>query len=248
MHIAVINETLAKTEFPNEDPLGKRVKFAGDTSTRSWITIVGVVADYRHYRLPRPMGPAIYFPMLANPSYQSDIVIRTSLANPALLEPALRRVLGGIDSDVPAFQPQTFVEVVSRSLWRQRLQGQVIGVFAALALLLAVVGIYGVISYAVTQRTRELGVRMALGATSGQVAARVLREGARLALLGVTIGVAGAFAFTRVMAALLYGVEARDLATFVTMPIVLVVVAVVASLVPARRATRVDPVVAMRAD
>jgi putative ABC transport system permease protein len=194
------------------------------------------------------MGPAIYLPQLANPSASQTLVVRTSLPDPMALAPAMRQVLQELDPDVPAFKVQTLEQAVSRSLWRQRLQGQVLGTFATLALLLAAVGIYGVISYAVAQRTRELGVRMALGATRGQVLGLVLGQGLRLAAVGVVIGIVAALALSRVVASLLYGVSATDLATFVGVPVALAVIAMLATLVPARRATRVDPVVAMRTE
>ena len=143
---------------------------------------------------------------------------------------------------------QSFEQVVERSLWRQRLQGQVLAAFALLALLLATVGIYGVISYTVAQRTRELGVRIALGATRRDVLGLVVGEGARLALAGVALGLAGALALSRAVATLLYGVAPTDLVTYVGVPAALTAVALLASLVPARRATRVDPTVAMRAE
>jgi putative ABC transport system permease protein len=164
------------------------------------------------------------------------------------LAPAIRAAIHEIDPDVPAYAVEPFEYIVSRSLWRQRLQGQVLGAFAALALLLAIVGIYGVISYAVAQRTRELGVRMALGASRGHVLALVLGQGTRLALIGVAIGIVGALALSRVVASLLYGIRPTDPATFFGVPLLLTAVAMVASYVPARRATRVDPLVAMRTE
>ena len=212
------------------------------------MTIVGVVRDFRHWRLPEPMRPAIYLPQLALPWSTQTLVLRTSLPDPFALEAGVRRVLRELDPDAPAYQVQSFEQVVWRSLWRQRMPGQVLGVFAIMAIGLAAVGIYGVISYAVAQRTRELGVRMALGASRAQVALLVLRQGARLAVFGVAIGLAGALLLTRLVHGLLYGVAATDPLTFVGVPIVLTGIALVASLVPARRATRVDPVVAMKAD
>jgi ABC-type antimicrobial peptide transport system permease subunit len=194
------------------------------------------------------MRPAIYLSQLARPTSMQTLVLRTSLADPFALESALRRVLRELDPDAPAYMVQTFEQVVSRSLWRQRMPGQVLGVFAVMAMVLAAVGIYGVISYAVAQRTRELGVRMALGASRGAVALLVLRQGVRLALLGVAIGLGGALLLTRLLERLLYDIPATDAFTFVIVPVVLTAVALVASLVPARRATRVDPVVAMKAE
>jgi putative ABC transport system permease protein len=248
VHIGVINEVLARQEFAGIDPIGKRIRFGGADSKDPWITIIGVAKEFRHYRLPKPMGPAIYFPQLAAPSASQTLVVRTALPDPMALAPAVREVLRELDPDVPAFQVQTLEQAVSRSLWRQRLQGEVLGTFAALALLLAAVGIYGVISYAVAQRTRELGVRMALGATRGQLLGLVLGQGLRLAVAGVAIGIVAALALSRVVASLLYGVSATDLATFAGVPVALALIAMLATLVPARRATRVDPVVAMRTE
>ncbi|HEX6535793.1 MAG TPA: ABC transporter permease [Gemmatimonadaceae bacterium] len=247
-HIGVINDVLARREFAGTDPIGKRIRFGGADSKDPWITIIGVAKTFRHYRLPQPMGPAIYFPQLATPWGTQTLALRTSLPDPMSLAPAVRAVLKELDPDVPAYQVQTLEQAVSRSLWRQRLQGQVLGTFAALALLLAAVGIYGVISYAVAQRTRELGVRMALGATRSQVLGLVLGQGLRLAAAGVAIGIVAALALSRIVASLLYGVSATDLATFAGVPIALALVAMLATLVPARRATRVDPVVAMRTE
>ncbi|HJR63777.1 MAG TPA: ABC transporter permease [Gemmatimonadaceae bacterium] len=245
--VALINEKFARDEFPGEDPIGRRIT-GGVVGVDPWVTIVGVVGDYRHYRLPVEMGPAVYYPYHGRPSYSQTIVLRTSLDDPHTLLPTVRAALRELDRDVPAFQIQTLEEAVDRSLWRQRLQGQVLGVFAALALLLATVGIYGVISYSVTQRTREVGVRMALGATQRSVLVLVVGYGARLALIGVAIGLAGALALTRVLSTLLYGVKATDPFTFALVPLVLALAAIIASYVPARRASRVDPLVAMRAE
>lgn len=247
-HIGIINEVLAQREFGKEDPIGQRMKVGGVDSKNPWITIVGVSRTFRHYQLPQPMGPAIYYPQLAMPTYSQSIVLRTTLSDPTSLAPALRSTLLSLDPDVPPYQVQSFEQVVSRSLWRQRLQGQVLGTFAALALLLAVVGMYGVISYAVAQRTRELGVRMALGATRRDVLMMVLAEGGQMAAAGVIIGIAGALALSRLVAGLLYEVRPTDPLTFIVVPLALALTALIASWIPARRATRVNPVVAMRSD
>jgi putative ABC transport system permease protein len=162
--------------------------------------------------------------------------------------PDLQAAVRAIDPQVPLSEIQTFEEVVSRSLWRQRLQGNVLAIFAAMSLVLACVGLYGVVSYAVAQRTRELGVRMALGASRRAVMFMVFGQSGRVVLAGIGIGVAAAFFAVRIMAALLYGVEARDVATFFTVPIVLAATALLATLAPALRATRVDPMTALRAD
>ena len=245
--VGVINETLAKQEFPGEDPLGKRIKIGRLADKEPWVTVVGVVRDFRHYRLPQPMGPAIYYPYYQWASYTQTIVLKTS-GLPANLLPGVVRVIKSIDPDLPTYQVQSLEQAVNRSLWRPRMQGQVIGLFAVLALVLASVGIYGVVSYAVAQRTRELGVRMALGASRGQVVGMVVRQGALLAVIGVGAGLAGAFALTRVLATLLFGVEVTDATVFVGIPVLLGVVAVAASWLPALRAARIDPLVAMRAE
>jgi putative ABC transport system permease protein len=248
VHVGVINQIFAERAFAGENPIGKRVKIGDLDSPDPWITIVGVARDFRHYRLPQPMGPAIYLPYFAEPLLTQTLAIRTSLADPLSLVPAVRGAIRDIDAEVPAYQIQTFEQVVSRSLWRQRVQGQVLGVFAALALLLAAVGLYGVIAYAVAQRTRELGVRIALGATRRNVLALVMGQGARLVVAGACIGLVGAFALSLVVASLLYGVQPPDPVTFLAAPIVLVVVALLASWLPAWRATQVDPLVAMRVE
>jgi len=249
VYVGVINEALARREFTGEDPIGKRMRWGDDpNSTEPWITIVGVVRDFRHWRLPEPVRPAIYIAQLARPATSQTIVLRSTLGDPRALEPSVRKILRELNKDAPAYEVRSLAQVVSSSLWRQRMQGQVLGVFAVMAILLAAVGIYGVISYAVAQRTRELGVRMALGATRRQVALMVLAEGTKLAVVGVTIGLTAALLLRGVVAQLLYGIAPTDPLTFIAVPLSLAAVAVLASVLPAQRATRVDPVVAMKAD
>ncbi len=242
----VINQTMARMEFSGQDPIGQRVQVGG--MGPAYATIVGVVGDFRHYRLPRPMGPAVYFPYFATPYLAQTLVLRTSLSDPERLIRSLEEAVRALDPDVPLYEVQTLEQATGRSLWQPRLQGQVVGLFAVLALILAAVGLYGVIAYSVTQRTRELGVRMTLGATAGGIARLVLGQAARLALAGVGLGVAGALGLTRFLTSLLHGVAPTDLATFLTVPLILVAVALAAGWVPARRAARVDPLVAIRAE
>jgi putative ABC transport system permease protein len=246
--VGVINETLARQEFGGEDPIGKRIKIGRLSDQDPWVTIVGVARDFRHYRLPQPMGPAIYYSWYQWAGWTRTVTLRTQGRNPLDQVPAVARVLKTMDPDLPLYQVQSLEQAVDRSLWRQRMQGQVLGLFAVLALVLASVGIYGVVSYAVAQRTHELGVRMALGASRRQVVGMVVRQGALLAGIGVAAGLAGAFALTRVLATLLFGVRVTDVTVFVGIPVLLGVVAVAASWLPALRAARIDPLVAMRSE
>jgi putative ABC transport system permease protein len=242
--VALVNERMVAQHFGGRDPIGKRMRLGPGSP---WATIVGVIRDFRHYRLPEPMLPAVYYPYATRPSRQQTIVVRTSGDANALARP-LRAAVRAIDPNVALQQVQTFDEAVSRSLWRQRLQSNVLTIFAALSLMLACLGLYGVISYAVAQRTRELGVRVALGATRRNVLLLVFGESGRLVLSGVAIGLTAAYFSARILRTLLYGVEATDVATFAFVAGVLGVVALVAAAIPARRAARVDPIVAMRGD
>jgi putative ABC transport system permease protein len=242
----LVNETMVARGFHGADPIGKRVRVGG--ANDKWATVVGVIRDYRHYRLPQPMGPAVYYSNMASPARQMFVVIKAKQGDPHDLVPLLRSAVREIDPNVALFQVQTFDEVVTRSLWRQRLQGNVLGIFAALSLALACLGLYGVISYAVAQRTREFGVRIALGATRGNVMRLVLAHGTRLVVVGIAIGLLGAYFAVRLLATLLYGIQATDTLTFLIVPVCLAIVALLAAAIPSRRATRVDPIIAMRAE
>ena len=243
----VINATFARRAFPNEDPIGKQVQIGGNAKD-PWITIVGVIQDYRHYRLPEPMGPGLYLSLTAYPPYTETVAIRVTSGDPSTLMPNVRSLLRELDPDMPPYRIMTFEQAVGQSLWRQRFQGLVIAVFAILALLLAAVGIYGVISYSVAQRTREFGVRVALGAQVGDIVGMVVRHGALLAAWGVVLGVLGGALLTRFLEGLLYSTQPRDPAVFSFVALGLGLVALVAASVPAWRATTVDPLVAMRPD
>jgi putative ABC transport system permease protein len=246
--VGVVNETFARQVFPNEDAIGKRVKLGGQSSKDPWITIVGVIRDFRHYRLPQPMGSAIYMPYAEGAASSQTFVIQTSRSDPLSLVKEVREALRETDPQVAAYDVKSIQDAVDESLARQRLQGQVLGLFAVLALLLTVVGIYGVISYTVAQRTREIGVRVALGAQRSNVIGMVLAHGARMAGAGIAIGLIGAFALSGTVASLLYGVKPTDLVTFVSVPLVLGFVTIAATYLPALRATRVDPLIAIRND
>jgi len=244
--IALVNESFVRKAFGGQDPIGKRIVVRGISD--SLTTIVGVVADYRHFRLPEPMAPATYFTYETIPVRTQTVVLRVRSGNPADLTPSLRAAVRELDPKIALYEVQTFDEVVSRSFWRQRLQGSVLTIFAVLSLALACIGLYGVISYAVARRTRELGVRIALGATRGTVVWLVLRESGRLVLTGVLAGLLVALFGVRILASMLYGVQPTDVLTFATVPALLAIVALLASAIPARRATRVNPIIAMRAE
>ena len=243
--VVLVNESMVAKAFGGGDPIGKRV---GGSGSEHNAIVVGVIKDFRHYRLPEPMGPAMYYPYASYPGRQQTVVIRTSHDHPQTIIPELRAAVRSIDKRIALYQVQTFDEVVSRSLWRQRLQGNVVSVFAALALCLACIGLYGVISYAVAQRTRELGVRIALGASRGRVVWLVGRQSARLVIAGVALGLLAAYFAVGLLESLLYGVRATDPWTFALVPAVLAVVALLAAVIPAVRAARVDPIIAMRSE
>jgi putative ABC transport system permease protein len=244
-NVVVINQLMADRAFSGQDPLGRRLRTGDD---EPWATVVGVVRDFRHYRLPQPMGPAVYYPYTVWSPRVQALVLRTRLDDPSVLIPQLRAAVREQDPEVPVYQVMTMEQAVSRSLWRQRLPGQVVGLFSVLSLVLAAVGLYGVIAYSVTRRTRELGVRMTLGASRSQVIGMVLRQASTLGLIGVGIGLLSSFWLTRFLQDLLYGVKPTDIPTMAGVAVFLIGVALLAGLLPARRASRVDPAIAMRSE
>ena len=239
--VTVINETLARSFFPDEDPVGKHLVI--ETDGKAPYEIVGVVADVRHRSLDAGVYQMMYVPTLKVSN--NNLVVRTA-SDPAGLASAVRQQVAAIDRDQPVSTIRTMADVLSESVAQQRFRTTLLGGFASVALLLAAVGIYGVISYSVTQRTHEIGVRMALGAQRRDVVRLVVRGGLGLTLLGVGLGLAGSFALTRVMSGLLFGVSATDPLTYAGITLLLTSVALLACYRPARRATRVDPMIALR--
>jgi predicted permease len=238
----LINRALAERIFADEDPIGKRL-VALDGKPHE---IVGIVGDARQWGLERPADPEIYFPFAQmNFSSEATLVVRAA-GDPGGLTDAVRRAVREVNGDAPVFRVKTMLEIVSGSTAQQRFNMLLMTVFAAVALVMAAIGMYGLISYSVTQRTHEIGVRMALGASTGAVVKLVVGEGMILAFTGIAIGLGASFALTRLMSSLLFGVSPTDPLTFTVISLILVGVALVACFVPARRATRVDPMIALR--
>jgi putative ABC transport system permease protein len=244
--VAIINQTFARRFFPNEDPIGKRYVYGGPgPDNNSWITIVGVVGDMRRTGFDRPVRPETFLPQGQNPDYGLTIVARTN-GDPAALAGALRNEVWAIDKDQSVYDIKTMGQVLSEMLSQRRFNMLLLGIFAVVALTLAAVGIYGVMSYAVAERTHEIGLRMALGAQTADVLGLIVRQGMLLAVTGLVVGLVASFGLTRLMTSLLYGVSATDPLTFIAIPVVLTGVALGACLIPARRAIKVDPMVALR--
>jgi putative ABC transport system permease protein len=239
---AIINNDLARTYFPNEDPIGKRMKF---TDAESWISIVGVTGDVKQLGQDIGVKPEIYFPYLQVPAASMSVVVRTA-NGPLSLTGAVKTQIQIIDKDLPIDDVKTMQQLLANSNSGRRFNLILLTGFALVALVLAMVGIYGVMSYTVAQRTHEIGIRVAVGAQSRDVFRMVIGQGMVLALVGVAFGLAGAFALTRLMTSMLFGVEPTDPATFISIAVLLTGVALLACYIPGRRATKVDPLVALR--
>jgi putative ABC transport system permease protein len=244
--VAVVSEALVQLYWPNEDPIGKRLSINNDSDGKPvWRQIVGVVKDVKHDGLAKQPRPVIFSPLLQYPVPYTILAIRTH-TDPSSLSPAIRRAVTAVDSEQPIFRINTMERFISDSVSDSRFQTQLLTVFAAVALALAAVGIYGVVGYSVNQRTHEIGIRLALGARQRDVLKMVVKQGMELATTGVVIGLAGAFALTRLMKDFLFGVNASDPLTFGVIALILTLIALLACYFPARRATKVDPLVALR--
>jgi putative ABC transport system permease protein len=248
MHVSVINETMARQYWPGEDAVGKRFKLGGPDDTTPWVTIVGVAGDVRQMGVDEPVKAEMYLPyqqVTDNPWFAPrDLVIRTAV-DPLSVAAAARTEIHQVDPDQPISNIQTMDEVLVDETASRRMGMTLLTIFASLALLLATLGIYGVLAYFVVQHTQEIGVRMALGAQRSDIVGLVVKRGMRLAVLGVVIGLGGAFALTRLMASLLYGVGTADPMTYAIIALLLTAVALLACYLPARRASKVDPMVAL---
>ena len=242
--VVIVSDALARRYWPSGDALGRRLRLVGD-STAPWLTVVGVIPDMKH-QIDDPRDQmSLYIPYGLMQWRSASLVIRTS-ADPATLAPSVRREVRNVHPVIPTFNVRTLDEARRRDMWPFRLYGAIFGLFAWIAMVLAAIGVYGVMAYGVTQRTHEIGVRMALGARQADVLRLVVRQGLLLTIVGLTIGLVGALAVTGSMQSLLYGITTTDPMTYVFISVILAGVAVVASYVPARRATRVDPMIALR--
>jgi putative ABC transport system permease protein len=239
--VALISQNLARRYWPGRDPLGARISVDGTT----WATVVGVVGDVRADELQKEPYPQLYFPSTQMPKRMMFLTVRTTGA-PMSLVGSLRREVAALDPDLPVSDVLTMEQRFGRAVAKPRVNVLLLGGFAVVALVLAGIGIYGVISQMVAQRTREIGIRMALGANPGDVLRLMIRQGMTPALVGIALGLVAALAGSSLLASLLYGVSAKDPISFLLVPLFLASVAFFAAWLPARRATRVDPTEALR--
>ena len=244
-NVIVVNEELASRYWPNQEAIGKRLGFEEDPSKQVWREIVGVVGNVRHKALETEATPEVYFPYQQFPSNFMSLVVRTD-SDPASMVPAIRRQVLSVDNDQPVSDVMTMEQRLAKAVASSRFVMTLLSSFSMLALGLAAVGIYGVMAYLVTERTQEIGVRMALGAQKRDVLELVVRKGMFLAIVGTAIGLLASLALTRLMRSLLFQVTPTDWLTFVVASLVLLTVSLLASYIPARRATKLDPLIALR--
>ncbi|HTP67406.1 MAG TPA: ABC transporter permease [Dongiaceae bacterium] len=245
--VILVDEFMANELWPGQDPLGKRIRNGGLHSTDPWMTVIGVVGRVKQYSLDTDGRIAFYLSHTQFPARELVVVLRSN-TSPATLANSSRDVVHSVDPDLPLYNVRTMDGRVSESLARRRFSMFLLAVFAAFSLILACVGIYGVMAYLVSQGTREIGIRMALGATQHRILTMVLTRGMSLALAGVALGLGASFLLSRVLESQLYGVTSRDAATFIAIPLLLLCVALAAILIPARRASRTDPMLSLRSE
>jgi putative ABC transport system permease protein len=246
--VTIVNETFARDAWPGQDPLGRRIRFGGQQSKAPWLTVIGVVRDLRRSDdVRRVVRPEVYMCALQNPPRSQMLLVRTA-TDPGAIVASVRREVQAINPQLPLFAIGTLEGQISETLATPRFRAVLLAGFALIALLLATIGIYGVTAHAVGQRTHEVGIRMALGAAGRDVLALMVIQHLKPALIGAAVGVAGAVVLGQSLRTLVFGIKATDPITFVTMAAVLVAVTVIACWIPARRATRVVPLSALRAE
>jgi predicted permease len=241
-HVVIVNESFAKQHFPGEDPIG-RTLITGMAQLPS--QVVGVVADVRSVNLNTPPAAEYFLPALQRPETFTNVLVRAN-GSPAAMAATVREALRAVDPDLPLLEPQALTTRIAQTIANRRLALVLLASFAALALLLASLGVYSVMAHLVAFRTAEIGIRMALGASPGVVLRMVLGHGRRLTLIGIALGVAGAIAVSRLLQQVLFEVDPTDPLIYLAVSVTLLLVAEVASFIPARRATRIDPVIALR--
>jgi putative ABC transport system permease protein len=245
--VAIVDESFAHKHWPNQDVIGKRIKLGRHESNNPWMTVVGVVRHVKSQHIEAASNVQTYMPFYQDPSFFSmSLVVRTRLEDPLTLRNAVRAAIQSVERNQPVFYVKTMQQFVDESLAQRRLALWLMSVFAAVALLLAAIGLYGVMSYAVSQRTHELGLRLALGAQPRDVLRLVLRQGMTLVFVGASLGLLSAFGLTRLMQTVLFVVSASDAPTYAVIVVLLLFVALLACWLPARRATKVDPLIALR--
>jgi predicted permease len=242
--VAMINQAMARHRWAGEDPIGKRISL---NRGKTWLTIIGVVGDVRQYELNRAPQDEIYRPFNQSPRSDSRILLRTT-TNPMILARQVEEMVHQIDPQQPVTDIQTLEQVRYESLSSPRLTAFLLTLFAALALVITAAGISGIMALTVSQRTREIGIRMALGASKANVLGMVMRQGIGLVMIGLLAGIAGAVVLTRLMSSVLFGVEPTDPLTFLGVTLVLIIVAAVSCFLPARRVTNIDPMIALRTE
>ncbi|MFZ0731366.1 MAG: ABC transporter permease [Candidatus Sulfotelmatobacter sp.] len=243
--VAIISEVLARRYFPNQDPLGRQMRFGFPPNSDVSREIVGIVGDVRDASLSRQPGPMMYVPFAQAPLYGGEVVVRSSLSASSVAA-GIRQAVSSIDKNLPVTDIESLNDALGKSISQERFRTFLLASFSAIALVLAAIGIFGVISYSASQRTHEIGIRMALGADRRDVLRLILGQGTKLALFGLGIGIVAAFLLTRLMSSLLYSVSATDPVTFASVTVILLSVALAACYIPARRAMRVEPIVALR--
>jgi putative ABC transport system permease protein len=245
--VVIISEAMARRYWPNEDPIGKRLRKTGPGD--NWLSIIGVAGEVKYRGLPQNPNadPDVYFPLLQEPVGNLFLAVRSNVT-PETLVTAVRGILQKLDPDLPVYSVTTMAERVANQTTQSSFSAWLLSVFGAIALILAAIGIYSVMAYAVEQRVHEIGIRMALGARSGDVLKMVIVQGMRLALVGVALGLVAALALTQMIKGLLFGVAPADPLTYGALAVLLTLVALLACYIPARRAANMDPLVSLRVE